>query len=311
MTFSPLISGTVPNNGKYSSRQGRTVSKVVQHHWAGTGGGIERMAGPDEASTTYLILTDGRILGHVPEEFRPWTSGSFEADGDAITIEVQNTSGQVNGNDSDPSSWRVSDAAYNSIIALLADVAHRYGWGGINSSNYRGHREFSSTACPGGYLWNRMDNTRAAAHALFSGGSFTPQGTTNQEEDIDMAGAADILARLDEIVAWQDQKFRDGDDKAERNRNALAGFVRDVVVNQSTLTASEIEARFRDITASDKSDLEMWKSDDKSEPTVYVYDAATGLRAIEWDEFRALMSAGAILKEIPKAFIDGVKKAGA
>lgn len=199
MTFSPLISGTVPHNGKYSSRQGRPVAKIVQHHWAGTGGGIERMTGPDQASCTYIITTDGRILGHVPEEFRPWTSGSFEADADAITIEVQNTGRAVNGNDSDPGSWPISDAAYNSIIALLVDVAHRYGWGGITSSNYRGHREFSSTACPGGYLWARMDNTRAAAQALFSGGSFAAQGTittTPSEDGFLMAMSEESQAAL-------------------------------------------------------------------------------------------------------------------
>jgi uncharacterized coiled-coil protein SlyX len=197
MTFSPLISGTVPHNGKYSSRQGRPVLKVVQHHWAGTGGGIERMTGPDQASTTYLVLTDGRILGHVPEEFRPWTSGSFEADGDAITIEVQNTGGQVNGNDSDPASWPISAAAYNSIVRLLADVARRYGWSGISASNYRGHREFSSTACPGGYLWNRMANTRAAAQALFNGG-IAAQGTTttSQEPEVTQEQMDAIVHRI-------------------------------------------------------------------------------------------------------------------
>ena len=170
MTFSPLISGTIPHNGKYSSRQGRPVLKVVQHHWAGTGGGIERMTGPDQASCTYVILTDGRILGHVPEEFRPWTSGSFAADGDAITIEVQNINGRMDGDDNSPNSWQISDAAYASIIKLVADVARRYGWGGVAVGNYRGHREFSSTACPGGFLWARMTNTRAQAHAVYAGG---------------------------------------------------------------------------------------------------------------------------------------------
>lgn len=170
MTFSPLISGTINHNGKYSSRQGRPVLKIVQHHWAGTGGGIERMEGPDQASCTYVILSDGRILGHVPEEFRPWTSGSFEADGDAITIEVQNINGRADGDDSSPNSWQISDAAYNSILRLIADVAARYGWGGVAWGNYRGHREFSSTACPGGFLWARMDNTRAQANALYAGG---------------------------------------------------------------------------------------------------------------------------------------------
>lgn len=168
MTFSSLISGTIPNNGKYSSRQGRPVLKVIQHHWAGTTGGVERMSGPDQASCTYVILTDGTILGHVPEEFRPWTSGSFEADGDAITIEVQNTGGSV-GDDSDPASWPISEAAYASIVRLVADVAKRHGWGGVAWGNYRGHREFFSTACPGGYLWNKMDATRAKALAAYNG----------------------------------------------------------------------------------------------------------------------------------------------
>lgn len=193
MTFSPLISGTVPHNSKFSSRQGRPVSKVVQHHWAGTTGGIERMTGPDQASTTYLILTDGTILGHVPEEFRPWTSGSFDADSDAITIEVQNINGREYGDDNNPASWQVSDAAYASIVALVADVAARYGWGEVNGSNYRGHREFSSTACPGGYLWSRMDDTRAAAQALLTGSAtIAPQSTTTTpvQED-DMANVSD------------------------------------------------------------------------------------------------------------------------
>jgi hypothetical protein len=174
MTFSPLISGTIAHNGKYSSRQGRPVLKVVQHHWAGTGGGIERMEGPDQASCSYVITTDGRILGHVPEEFRPWTSGSFEADGDAITIEVQNINGQEFGDDNHPSSWQISEAAYDAIILLIADIAQRYGWGGIAWGNYRGHREFFATACPGGFLWARMDNTRAQAQAVYQGGEPAP-----------------------------------------------------------------------------------------------------------------------------------------
>jgi len=112
-----------------------------------------------------LIFSDGRIAGQVPEEFRPWTSGSADADGPAITIEVENSSYQKHGNDSHPESWAVSDAAYNSIIALVADVAKRYGFGEVTESNYLGHRQFSSTACPGGYLWARMGDIRAKANA--------------------------------------------------------------------------------------------------------------------------------------------------
>lgn len=174
MGFSPLISGTVPHNGKYSSRHGKPVLKFLQHHWAGTTGGVERMTGPDQASTNYIILTDGTILGHVPEEFRAWTSGSFDADGDAITVEVQNTGGQINGNDNDPNSWPVSAAALESVRRLVGDVARRHGWGGVSAANYQGHRQWFPTACPGGFLWARMDETRAHAQAYYSGGGLVP-----------------------------------------------------------------------------------------------------------------------------------------
>lgn len=168
MTFSSLISGVIPNNNKYSSRHGVPVTRIIQHHFAGTSD--ERLRGTAQASASYIIYNDGSIWGHIPEEFRPWTSGSFEADGGAITYEVQNSSFQVNGNDDDPASWQVSEAAYNAIIRLTADIAARHGFGAVTPTNYQGHRQWFATACPGGFLWNRMDNTRAQANVILSGG---------------------------------------------------------------------------------------------------------------------------------------------
>lgn len=176
MTFSSLISGTVPNNGKYSSRQGVPITRIIQHHFAGKSD--ERLRGLAAASSTYIIYDDGSIKGHVPEEFRPWTSGSFAADAGAITYEVQNRSFQINGNDDDPGSWAVSDAAYNSIIRLTADVAARNGFGAVTPTNYQGHRQWKQTACPGGFLWSRMDNTRAQANTILNGGLVNPTPST-------------------------------------------------------------------------------------------------------------------------------------
>jgi hypothetical protein len=172
MTFSPLTSRTIPYHGKSSSRRGVKVIRVNLHHWAGTSGGESRMTNPDaDVSCNYLILSDGSVVGNVPEEERAWTSGSWEADAPAITIEVQNSSTRVvDGKNDHPESWPVSDAAYKSIINLLADIAKRHGWGDIQAPNLRGHREFSSTACPGGFLWNRLGDLRAQARALFLSG---------------------------------------------------------------------------------------------------------------------------------------------
>ena len=213
MTFSSLISGTIPHHNKFSSRNGSPVTRLIQHHWAGTGGGIERMSDPNQqASCTYVVLSDGQILGHVPEEYRPWTSGSAEADMPSVTIEVQNTGGQVNGNDSDSSSWPISEAAYGAIIRLLVDVAQRHGWDAIDSNTYLGHRQFYQTACPGGFLWARMDQTRQLANQLLIGGiaaqgsiNLASTGTTEEGflmalSDQDQKNIYEAISRIDAFV---------------------------------------------------------------------------------------------------------------
>lgn len=163
MTFSTLISGTVPHHNKYNARPGR-VTRVIQHHWADTTmGGETSLASPGrKASVNYLVHNDGTILGQVPEEFRPWTSGGPAADNSSITIEVQNETGAPE--------WKVSDAAISSIVRLLADIATRHGFASLNAQTYRGHREFAATACPGPYLFPRLQQIRDAANALRDGG---------------------------------------------------------------------------------------------------------------------------------------------
>lgn len=173
MTFSPLISGTIPHHNKYNDRAGTKIARMIQHHHAAVSdAGVKRLEDPNaQASATYVILNDGRILGQVPEEFRPWTSGGFDIDKNAITFEVQNSSGQINGNDDDPNSWKISAAAYNSLINLIADVVKRNRLGTVSAGNYIGHRQVGQTACPGGYLWSKMAATRAAANAIVNAGT--------------------------------------------------------------------------------------------------------------------------------------------
>jgi hypothetical protein len=172
VTFSPLISGTIPHHNKYNDRQGTKIARMIQHHHAAvTDAGVKRLEDPNaQASANYVILTDGRILGQVPEEFRAWTSGGYDIDKNAITFEVQNSSGQINGNDDDPGSWKISNAAYNSLINLIADVTKRNRLGVVSAGNYIGHRQVGQTACPGGYLWSKMAATRAAANAIVNAG---------------------------------------------------------------------------------------------------------------------------------------------
>lgn len=191
MTFSPLISGTLPHHGKYSSRNGRAITRGIAHHWAGTAGGDTRLTNPNiDVSTNYFIYSDGRIVGQVPEEYRAWTSGSWEADAGSITWETQNSAA---GGD-----WPVSDAALNATIALLADIAKRYGWKQVVfGQQLRGHREFASTACPGPYLWARLPWIAQQANAKLNGGG----GTTPSKPSTPSTSGKSIAQLATEVLA--------------------------------------------------------------------------------------------------------------
>ena len=158
MTFSNLVSGTVPHHGKYSSRGGNTISRVILHHWAGTAGGDARLMNPnEEASANYIVYSDGRIVGQVPEEYRAWTSGSAYADNPSITVEIQNSTVAP--------TWEISPQAMNAVVALVADIAKNYNWGSVAANQLRGHREFFATACPGPYVWERIGTIRERVNA--------------------------------------------------------------------------------------------------------------------------------------------------
>ena len=186
MTFSPLTNGTAPHHGKYSSRFGTPIQRVIVHHWAGVVGGDNRLTNPNqEVSANYILYSDGTLVGQVPEEFRAWTSGSPAADNNAITVETQNTA--VGGD------WPVSDAAIAKLTELIADVANRYGWGGVGDGNVVGHREVYATACPGEYLFSRLPSITDNANAMVRGGNVptpapAPSGSISDLADAVMRG---------------------------------------------------------------------------------------------------------------------------
>lgn len=157
MTFSKLATSTSGNGGQYSAR-GRTVDRFIVHHAATTSlsGVLSMMAtGSRQVSSNYVIK-DGSIIGVVPEEYRAWTSGSAAWDGRAVTVETCNSAS------GDASGWPISEASYESLAALIADCATRYGFP-INRDTVIGHRELYTrygasyaTACPGGIDLDRV-----------------------------------------------------------------------------------------------------------------------------------------------------------
>ncbi|MGM9473196.1 hypothetical protein ACS5PJ_14475 [Pseudarthrobacter sp. YS3] len=139
----------------------------------------------------------------------------------------------------------------------------------------------------------------------YASDSITP---TTSTEELDMSAEENILARITETVGWQNAQFQDIRDTAERNRNALAAFVRDVVAERGEITAAEIDAKFAALTSAPApAGTLLYKG--KDTPDVYVWDASSGFRHIGIEEFVALTVAGANLRELDQAIIDALPKA--
>lgn len=137
-------------------RNGKKVCKITPHHMAGvlsaeSCGKI--FQNPDRnASSNYGIGNDGKIACYVGEENRAWTSSSPSNDYQAITIEVSNCE---NGGQ-----WKISDAAWNSLVNLCVDICKRYNfkltYDGTPNGSLTRHNMFASTSCPGPYLQGRF-----------------------------------------------------------------------------------------------------------------------------------------------------------
>ena len=111
-----------------------------------------------QASSNYGIGPDGRIGMYVEEKDRSWCSSNGANDNRAITIEVASDT---------TSPYKVTDAAFNSLIKLLADICKRNNikslkWKGDKNlighpeeQNMTVHRWFANKSCPGDYLYNK------------------------------------------------------------------------------------------------------------------------------------------------------------
>lgn len=156
-----------PNkNSKTTSSRTKRISKITIHHMAGNLSVEEcgrTFADPNrEASSNYGIGTDGRVGLYVEEKDTAWTSGSYDNDNMAVTIEVANNSGAPY--------WTVSNMAYWKLVDLCTDICKRNGikklvWTGDASGNLTCHYMFQATACPGPYLKERMSDIAAEVNS--------------------------------------------------------------------------------------------------------------------------------------------------
>lgn len=167
MTHSALASKCIHSPNGYFPRSD-SIRKITIHHMAGVMSAEQCgavFANPArQASSNYGIGNDGTIACYVEEENAAWTSSSYWNDNQAVTMEVSNSYA------GDP--WPISDAAWNAMIALCADICLRYGiepsYTGGTDGTFTEHRMYAATGCPGQYIHERMQQIVKAVKAAMN-----------------------------------------------------------------------------------------------------------------------------------------------
>lgn len=174
MSNSALVTVRVPAHpSNYTKGRNTKITDITIHHMAGVlsaeqCGNIFARAGRN-GSSHYGIGNGGEIGQYVDESDTAWTNSNWPSNCRSVTIETSNC---ATGGD-----WPVGDAAYNSLIKLVADIAKRNGLGTlVAGQNLTWHSMFAATTCPGDYLRARISDIAAQANKI-NGGSPAPAPT--------------------------------------------------------------------------------------------------------------------------------------
>lgn len=210
-TVSKLASGTyIAAEGNYEhGRAGQKICKFTPHHMAGILTGkqcaVNVFQKPGrEASANYCIGNDGDIVCDVYEEDRAYTSSSRSNDRQAITVEVSNC--EIGGQ------WRISDAAWNSLVNLAEDVCRRHGfrlsYDGTSNGSLTTHDMFSNTNCPGPYLKGKLNELASIVNSRLDGNTSSNNTTSSKKSNEEIAN---------EVIAG---KWGNGDARKTALQNA-------------------------------------------------------------------------------------------
>lgn len=168
MSNSSLVTVRVPADpSNYTRGRNTKITDITIHHMAGVlsaeqCGGIFARAGRN-GSSHYGIGNGGEIGQYVNEEDTAWTNSNWPSNCRSVTIETSNS---ATGGE-----WPVGDAAYNSLIKLVADIAKRNNLGTlVAGQNLTWHSMFAPTTCPGDYLRARVEEIARKANEINGGG---------------------------------------------------------------------------------------------------------------------------------------------
>lgn len=161
-----------------------------------------------QCSANYVVGKDGSIGLSVDEKDRSWCSSSSANDHRAVTIEVASDTKHP---------YAVTDAAYNALIKLVADICQRNGikkllWqadksliGQVDKQNMTVHRWFANKSCPGEYLYERHGAIAEAVNKIL--GADTPETEPEaKEEPATAIKKGDVVTIADNATYYNGKK---------------------------------------------------------------------------------------------------------
>lgn len=236
---SSLVTYKRISSNKTSPRKGK-IDTITIHCYVGQ---VTAKQGCDyfattsrEVSANYVVGYDGSVGLSVDEKDRAWTSGGVDKNGNPIKVNG------ISGRDNDHRAvtievacetthpYKITDAAYKSLINLVADICKRNNikelkWkndkslvGKVNKQNMTVHRWFSATACPGQYLLDKHSDIAKKVNAKLNPkpakktnvlyrvqvGAFSKQANANaQLSKIKKAGFEGVLVKVGKLYKIQ------------------------------------------------------------------------------------------------------------
>lgn len=169
-----------------AGRGGKKIQYVTIHHMAGDMNLSSCVALWNKnmnASAHYTVNSTGGVGQAVYDSNTAWSNGNAASNQVSVSIEHANITRQVNGNDADRNSWKISDATIIGGARLTASLCLYYKLGRpVWGKNVRPHREFRQTFCPGHLSAGMQYNARYVQEAQsfydkLVAGSVHPDGT--------------------------------------------------------------------------------------------------------------------------------------
>lgn len=204
MATSSLASFNPANGTNFTAGRSKAIDRITIHHMAGvmSSNDCARVfQSPNRgASAHYGIGVGGDISCYVDESNTAWSDANWDSNCRTVSIETSNS--QTGGD------WPVSEASWSALVKLVRDIAERNGLLPLAvGRNLFGHRDFVATACPGNYLYSRLQSLADAVNG-YSGGQTAPNPTQGGQ---DLNAVADAVIRGD---------YGNGSDREARLRAA-------------------------------------------------------------------------------------------